>query len=1174
MDSNFEKQIERLQRRVQKLSQRVKASEAPKEMVQEAVEQLSNSLEELHVAEEELEVQNEELRTMRAELNAERQRYEALFNFAPGGYLVTDAQGVIQEANRAAAEMLGVPQQHLPGKPLIIHVPEAERKTFYAQLAAARAGESDSLSPFQMRLRSREGDAFHASITVAPGRGDGDAGDSLRWLIRDVTARKRAEEAVRKSQERYRALFENNHAPMLLIDPETGAIVDANPAACAYYGYDPDEFREQSIWQINQRSKEAVFAEIRRAKEEEHRHFHFRHRLASGEVREVEVYSGPIEVGGRQLLYSIIHDITARVEARRELKQRETRLQILNAIVTNLIEGLSTEEIVQHAIHQLQAALPEVRASYCTLDNDGELCVRHAAEHPEMPSRKDLRFNVNAAPAYYKQLQWEQNVASDDVRRDERLTPLADFHAAGGSRATLDVPIKQWNELTGLLCFDAPRPHPWSDFETDLLTDVAKQLSTAFRQAYIEQERRKVEKELVESEMLLREAQERGKMGNWVYDVKTGEITWSEMTFALYEWTPGEPPPATFEEGLPRLYPPEDGARLQAAVQRAIEEGEPYELDLRVNLPSGTTAYHHAIGTPITDEHGRVVELHGTVQDITERKVTELALRRHRERLEVLHRADRAILAESTPQEIAEAVMPYLEQIKPEAQLTITNFDFQAGEMEVLAAHVGAGDSKIKPGAAIDLDHVWYLDDVRAGARYTVTDLSVFPADSPLAKILQEAGIRAFTIFPLIGEDTLLGALNVALPSAGTLSTEALDAFRAITNQLAIGLQQARLRRALRAYNEELQQRVEERTASLRATEARFRATFEGAAIGIAQLTEHGEILESNPALKRLLGYNSGDLARKNFTDLLHPDAVAKASEHYRALLAGKRDYYRQELRMTRADGQEIDANVTISALAATADHPQFAIAMVEDITERKLAQKELIRAEKLSITGKLAASLAHEINNPLQTVIGALGLTREVLEEGGSIDRYLDISMQELERAARIVSDLRNLNRPSKPEEQEPVKLNALLEDVLTLTEKRCQNRNVEVSWEPAPTDPVVSIVRDRMQQVFLNLVLNAVDAMPGGGQLEIAAQTTETPEGVKIQIIDTGVGIAPEDQQQLFEAFYTTKSDGVGLGLYITHAIVEDHGGEISVESVVGDGTTFTVWLPLATEDSDVLT
>jgi PAS domain S-box-containing protein len=908
---------------------------------------------------------------------------------------------------------------------------------------------------------------------------------------------------------------------------------------------------------------------MRRAREEKRRHFHFRHRLANGEVRDVEVYSGPIEIGERQLLYSIIHDITPRVEARRALQQRETRLKILNAIATDLIERRPMDEIVEHTIEQLAAALPEVRPAYCTIDSLGELCVQHATEHREMPSRVNLKANIGAALEYFKKLQWGLPVVSADVSADERLISLADFHADGGSRATLDVPIKQWDELTGILCFDAPRPHEWSEFEIDLLTNVAQQLSTAFRQTYIEQERRRVEQALVESERLLKAAQQLGRIGHWVYDVQADDISWSDTMYALYERTPREGSPAGLQDNLNTLYPPEAAARLAAAVQRAIEEAEPYEIDLEVNLPSGRTAYHHAIGTPITDENGQVVELRGTAQDITERKKTELALRRHQERLEALHRADRAILEASAPREIADAVLPYLHEIKSDAQIAITTFDFEAGQMEVLTAHVHDPASQIKQGITVDLEDVWFLNKLQTGARYTEESLSSVTVDSPLKKGLQKAGITSFTVFPLIAQHMLLGALNVAFPGAKALSTELLKAFEAVSTQLAIGLQQARLRNALRTYNEELQEMVEQRTASLRATEARFRATFEGAAVGIAQLTADGKIIEANRALARLLGHAKSQLAGEQFTEFLHTNDVDKAVDHYRALLAGERQYYRHDLRMQRADGEVLDTQITISALEATDDHPQFAIAMVEDITEQKAAQAELIQAEKLAITGRLAASLAHEINNPLQTVIGALGLAQEVLDEDGDADRYLDISMQELERAARIVADLRNLNRPARLEERALVKINALLKNVLTLTQKRCENRGINVVWEPATSDPLVFVVRDRMQQVFLNLVLNAIEAMPDGGRLTVSAAHTETPENVRVRISDTGVGIAPEARDRLFDAFYTTKSDGVGLGLYVTHGIIRDHGGHIDVESCAGEGTTFTVWLPDSPED-----
>jgi signal transduction histidine kinase len=246
---------------------------------------------------------------------------------------------------------------------------------------------------------------------------------------------------------------------------------------------------------------------------------------------------------------------------------------------------------------------------------------------------------------------------------------------------------------------------------------------------------------------------------------------------------------------------------------------------------------------------------------------------------------------------------------------------------------------------------------------------------------------------------------------------------------------------------------------------------------------------------------------------------------------------------------------------------------MMEDITARRQAQEALIQSEKLTVTGQLAASLAHEINNPLQSVIGCLGLARESLEEGDEEDvcELLQVAAEELDRAAKTVADLRDLNQPSRPEDREPVDVNLQLEHILMLTRKQCQERRVEVEWRPAEDMPALKLVPDRMQQVFLNLLLNALDAMPDGGRLRVSTGCIGAPVQVWVAFADTGHGIAPEVVPRVFDPFYTTKSEGLGLGLYITRNIVEEHGGHIEVESLLGEGTTFTVWLPVPEDDGE---
>jgi two-component system sporulation sensor kinase A len=141
---------------------------------------------------------------------------------------------------------------------------------------------------------------------------------------------------------------------------------------------------------------------------------------------------------------------------------------------------------------------------------------------------------------------------------------------------------------------------------------------------------------------------------------------------------------------------------------------------------------------------------------------------------------------------------------------------------------------------------------------------------------------------------------------------------------------------------------------------------------------------------------------------------------------------------------------------------------------------------------------------------------------------------------------------------------VNELLDQVTSLTHKRCSDQGVECFWKPEPDLPPLALVPDRIQQVFLNLVLNALDAMPDGGHLQVTATRTEEPLGVRISFRDGGMGISEDSLPHVFEPFYSTKRDGLGLGLFISQDIVQQHGGRMDVRSTVGEGTEFNIWLP----------
>jgi two-component system NtrC family sensor kinase len=247
-----------------------------------------------------------------------------------------------------------------------------------------------------------------------------------------------------------------------------------------------------------------------------------------------------------------------------------------------------------------------------------------------------------------------------------------------------------------------------------------------------------------------------------------------------------------------------------------------------------------------------------------------------------------------------------------------------------------------------------------------------------------------------------------------------------------------------------------------------------------------------------------------------------------------------------------------------------------EQFCRLQQSQAQLIQAEKMAAMGRLVASIAHEINNPLQAVQGCLTLAEEELEElqHERLKRYLTMADTEMQRIASIVRRVRDFYRPA-PAELKPTDIHAVLTSLLELVGKQLQENNVTVERDWAAELPMIEANPSYLKQVFLNLVLNAVDAMSEHGgtlcvrtsldQMQSPREKQQTP-AVRIEFTDTGTGMPPEVMAHLFEPFVTAKKDGTGLGLSISYGIIEAHDGQISATSQVGVGSSFTVMLPVS--------
>ena len=243
--------------------------------------------------------------------------------------------------------------------------------------------------------------------------------------------------------------------------------------------------------------------------------------------------------------------------------------------------------------------------------------------------------------------------------------------------------------------------------------------------------------------------------------------------------------------------------------------------------------------------------------------------------------------------------------------------------------------------------------------------------------------------------------------------------------------------------------------------------------------------------------------------------------------------------------------------------------ALTQELHRRKQAEELKIRKERLATASRLSAAIAHEINNPLQSVIALLGLVYKKLAPRTDLLAYLSVIDSEIQRVALIINGMQELYRPCEGEKVQ-IEINALLEKLLLLVQKPCEENGIKIVWQPTVGLSEIKLVPTQIRDLFLNILLNAIEAMPNGGQLQVRTSTTLKPARIRVQFSDLGIGMSYAQMEQIFDPFYTTKLGHLGLGLAICFNIVEQHDGYIEVESTLSKGSTFTVSLPANNAES----
>ena len=412
---------------------------------------------------------------------------------------------------------------------------------------------------------------------------------------------------------------------------------------------------------------------------------------------------------------------------------------------------------------------------------------------------------------------------------------------------------------------------------------------------------------------------------------------------------------------------------------------------------------------------------------------------------------------------------------------------------------------------------------------------------------------------PCVVRGRMVAVIGLGRSTGGALlSSEDLEILRTVSGYVAVAIE-----------NSLLYQEQKERTEELALLKEFNESIVESINVGIMTADAEGRVTACNSALEEMLGLRRDEAMGQKVEDLFAEDFAETLRQALGAQeweLAELRNIYK--LHTATLTGRTLILNIALAPLkrADAAVHGGVLV-VLEDVTGRVRLEEQLQQREKLSSIGLLAAGVAHEINTPLTGVSSYTQMLLGMLAEADPKHALLQKIRRQTDRATGIVNNLLNFSRTGGATDFAEVNLARVLDDTLQLLEPQLRQNRVEIAREYAAELPRVYGNAGKLQQVFTNLLLNARDAIPDGGCITLRAYVSDR-EALTVEVVDDGIGIAPENVARIYDPFFTTKGvgRGTGLGLAVSYGIVQEHSGHIAVESAPGRGTTFRITLPAA--------
>lgn len=1067
------------------------------------------------------------------------ERYRDLFQYANDIIYTIDLAGNFTSLNQTGERLTGYTQAEAL-KLNLTQVVAPDQLAIVRENLTRKIESNDNSSVYETEIITKAG--LHLPLELSS-RLIYQAGQpvGVQGIARDISARKGAEEALKDSEEKFRSIVETTNEWIWAIDLD-GNHTYTNPAIEHILGYRTEEILGANVLEFVHSDDRDELEQLLKQRIMEERGWtglalRWKHKVEG--FRYLESNGLPVfDPQGKLVGYrGADRDITERKLAEDALSQQAERAALTNRISQAVRRTLEVSEVFETAVRELGVHLEVDRCSLFMKDEQAGKITNAAEYHVSdvVPAGSD--FDLPQVQGLNAAMEKHGVLAFDDVTKDERIREAS--FLSSDVKSIMYVGVTVGSELLGAFALSNTRGvRHWSDADIEVAKAAADQTGIAIRQARLYQKAAATSmREALVNKLSV--AIRASLSLTSVLDTATRELgqalSASRVEVRLYDAT-GDQSFAKGEYVAPGCKSVNDfdanydellrGHFLKSLKPLVIDDTEQYgegpaEFTNCIRLRAACTGVRSQIDYPLTvnGKFRGVISIHQTESN------------RH-------WAEDEVLLVESVAAQLATGIaqaelFEMVARAKKEWESTfdamsdgIFIFD-QTGKL-VRVNRAGAAMDKAHPDSLLGQQCCDILRTSSDGAA-CIVEQALRHARSINVEMVPQHLERPVlvTVEPVLDErGQTVGAVCTARDLSELRKVEAV----------------ARERQSL------------------------LKNIMESAREAIYALDKEGNYKWCNQAMLDMTGYELDDIIGHHFLERTHDDDRDMRTERFAAALLGEAQSF--ESRYIARDGSVRYASVNSAPIVIDGE-TNGVLGIAHDITEQKQERDRAARADKLRALGQLASGVAHDFNNSLAAILGRAQLIlRRVKDE--ELIRSLGIIVTAAEDAAATVRRIQTFARKSLAAELELLDVTGLLRDAIEITRTRWENEaraegcNVNVTLNAE--DGLLTLGNaSELREVFVNLIVNAVDAMPQGGSLKICCKLNG--DRLRLRFADTGTGMKEDVRERVFEPFYTTKGvHGTGLGLAVSYGIIERHQGLISVESKLGEGTTFSIDLPRA--------